>query len=71
MEEETSKSSQELSKEGRKQLCATLGLNMLAYRVQADWLFARLQEKQDANKDVLFRITIISMDLCASIRASL
>ena len=64
-------SSKELSKEGRKQLCATLGLNMLAYRVQADWLFARLQEKQDANKDVLFRITIISMDLCASIRASL
>lgn len=71
MEEETSKSSQELSKEGRKQLCATLGLNMLAHRVQADRLFARLQEKQDANQDLLFRITIISMDLCASIRACL
>lgn len=71
MEEGLNISSQELSKEGRKQLCATLGLNMLAYRVQADWLFARLQEKQDANQDLLFRITIISMDLCASIRASL
>ncbi len=71
MAEETHLVSKELSPEGRKQLCATLGLNMLAYRVQADWLFNQLQEKKDANLDVLFRITIISMDLCASIRACL
>lgn len=71
MEEETSKSSQELSDDGRRLLCSKLGLNMLAYRVQANWLFARLQEKQETNQDLLFRITIISMDLCASIRACL
>ncbi len=71
MAEETQISSKELTQEGREQLCASLGLNMFAYRVQADWLFARLQEKQDANQDLLFRITIISMDLCASIRACL
>ena len=71
MSEETPVSSKELSPEGRKQLCTKLGLNMLAYGVQADWLFKQLQEKQDANQDLLFRITIIGMDLCASIRACL
>ena len=62
-------SSKELSPEGRKQLRATLGLNMLVYKAQADWLVTRLQEKPDANLDLLLRVTIISMDLCASIRA--
>lgn len=71
MAEEAHILSKELSLEGHKQLCAKLGLNMLAHRAQADWLFKRLLEKQDANLDVLFRITIISMDLCASIRACL
>ena len=46
-------SSKELFPEGRKQLCATLGLNMLAYRVQADWLVTRLHDKQDANYGIM------------------
>lgn len=71
MTEEAQISSKELSEEGRRQLCSKLGLNMLVYRTQADWLFKQLEESQDSNLDLLFRITIISMDLCASIRACL
>lgn len=69
MAEKKQISSKELSQKGRKELCAKLGLNMLVYKAQADWLFQQLEESYDVNLDLLFRVTIISMDLCASIRA--
>lgn len=71
MEAQPNTKSKPLSQEGRKRLYRVLGNNLLGYKIQADYLQAQLQHTEEANSEIMYRMTIIGMDLCASVRACL
>lgn len=71
MEARPNTKSKPLSQGGRKRLYRVLGNNLLAYKVQADYLQTQLQHTEEANSEIMYRMTIMGMDLCASVRAYL
>ncbi len=72
MKDTNSNKSKSLTIEGRLKLYATLGDNLIAYKVQLDYLFYKSKNNPKNYYIRLFRnITFIALDLCVALRACL